>query len=708
MKVSNDVSTGTSNLRHRTARFMKNKSLETSQCSGCNMQKNLHEALASQLRLEMQQEELLSAHLEICTGFKYYTELYDFAPVGYFSLNQVGIIHQLNLTGASQLGIVRSELVGQRFSTFVTVESQHLFNTFFAKLFKGHAKETCEIRLHTNNNSYIDVLMEGMAAENRQVCHLAFLDITARKHAEESLRWANENNRLMIESITDCSMIQLDNGGRVMSWNAGAQRIKGYTTEEIIGQNFSRFYTDEDVKSGKPQQELEQAVADGSSINEGWRKRKDGSIFWARETCNSILDQSGNLRGFAKLTRDLTAHQLQNAELINAKTVAEKADLAKTDFLSSMSHELRTPLNAILGFAQLIEAGTPPLTPTQQLRLSEILRAGWYLLELINEILDLATIESGKISLSQTSMSLIEVMSECQAIIYPQAQKRDIRMSFSSLDTPLFVRADRTRLKQVLINLLSNAIKYNRDGGMVEVSFSASTSERIRISVKDTGAGLPPEKLTQLFQPFNRLGQEAGTIEGTGIGLAVSKQLVELMGGAIGVESTVGVGSVFWLELNVADELLPATDRGKPAAPATQVYDQTQQRTLMYIEDNPANLLLVEHIIASRSDIRLLSAMNGKVGIELAGAHLPDVILMDINLTGGISGVDALRVLRGDPFTAHIPVIALSANVMPHDIANALKAGFFRYLTKPIKLNEFMSAIDEALEFAGVRCHSGI
>jgi CheY-like chemotaxis protein len=273
-------------------------------------------------------------------------------------------------------------------------------------------------------------------------------------------------------------------------------------------------------------------------------------------------------------------------------------------------------------------------------------------------------------------------------------------MSFPSLDTPLFVRADRTRLKQVLINLLSNAIKYNRDGGMVEVMFSGSTSERIRINVKDTGAGLPPEKLAQLFQPFNRLGQEAGTVEGTGIGLAVSKRLIELMGGAIGVESTVGVGSVFWLELNVADALKPATVRDKPVVPAIKVYDQTQQRTLLYIEDNPANLLLVEHIIEGRPDIHLLSAMNGNVGIELAGAHLPDVILMDISLTGGISGIDALRVLRGDPFTASIPVIALSANVMPHDIADALEAGFFCYLTKPIKLHEFMSAIDEAMEFS--------
>ncbi len=214
-----------------------------------------------------------------------------------------------------------------------------------------------------------------------------------------------------------------------------------------------------------------------------------------------------------------------------------------------MSHELRTPLNAILGFAQLMESDSPPPTPSQKASIDQILKAGWYLLELINEILDLAIIESGKLSLSLEPVSLVEVMLECQAMIEPQAQKRGIQMTFPQFDIPWFVNADRTRVKQVLINLLSNAIKYNREQGTVEVKCAASTPERIRISVKDTGAGLPPEKLAQLFQPFNRLGQEGSAEEGTGIGLVVSKRLVELMGGVIGVESTVGVGSVFWIEL---------------------------------------------------------------------------------------------------------------------------------------------------------------
>jgi len=301
---------------------------------------------------------------------------------------------------------------------------------------------------------------------------------------------------------------------------------------------------------------------------------------------------------------------------------------------------------------------------------------------------------------------LAEVMLECQAMIEPQAQQRDIKLTFPKFDLPYFVRADRTRLKQVLINLLSNSIKYNREQGTVEVSCTESTPGRIRISIKDSGAGLPPEKLAQLFQPFNRLGQETGTEEGTGIGLVVAKRLVELMGGTIGVESTVGVGSVFWFELiSVAEPRLAlegseSMEGGGAAALAQpQLPRGTRLHTLLYVEDNPANLKLVEQIIARHTDIRLLTAVNGNSGIEIARASLPEVILMDINLPD-INGVEALKILRENPITAHIPVIAVSANAMPRDIERGLKAGFFRYITKPIKVNEFMEALDVALKFA--------
>jgi len=280
-------------------------------------------------------------------------------------------------------------------------------------------------------------------------------------------------------------------------------------------------------------------------------------------------------------------------------------------------------------------------------------------------------------------------------MIAPQAQKRGIKINFRPFDKAWIVFADRTRLKQVLINLLSNAIKYNREQGDVEIVCTENTPDFIRICVRDNGAGLPPEKLAQLFQPFNRLGQETGIEEGTGIGLVVTKQLVEMMGGAIGVASKVGVGSEFWVEL-IRDNKPQLISVITPPAEITPHQVDAQLRTLLYVEDNPANLLLVEEIIADQAHLHMLSARDGLIGIMLARAHLPDVILMDINLPG-INGVEALQILRKDPATQHIPIVALSANAMPRDIEKGLKAGFFRYLTKPIKINEFMNALDDAL-----------
>ncbi len=395
-----------------------------------------------------------------------------------------------------------------------------------------------------------------------------------------------------------------------------------------------------------------------------------------------------------KLTERL---ELAQVELERAKSVAEKANLAKSDFLSSMSHELRTPLNAILGFAQLMESGAPPPTPAQNANISQILRAGWYLLSLIEQVLDLAVIESGKLPVSLEPLSLADVMRECQAMTESLAQQRGIRVSFLPIDSHWFVHADRTRIKQVLINLLSNAIKYNRPQGTVEVRCVATSPECIRLHIQDSGAGLSADNLENLFQPFNRLGQEGGTVEGTGIGLVVAKQLVELMGGSIGVESTVGIGSEFWIEL--VRDTMPQAGAGPAvdARPAPRIPAPTALRTLLYVEDNPSNLMLVAQIIEGQPHIRMLSASDGQLGFTLARAHLPDVILMDINLRG-ISGFDVLKMLQADPLTAHIPVLAISANAMPLDIAKGLEAGFLRYITKPIKVNEFMAALNTTLE----------
>lgn len=540
--------------------------------------------------------------------------------------------------------------------------------------------------LHGSDGGRIGYLMVG-------------IDNTARKHAEDKLRWTEESFRLMVECVTDCAIVMLDPQGFVMSWNTGAQRIQGYREDEIVGQHFSLFYGADALAGGKAGRDLEAAAAQGRFEDEGWRTRKDGSVFWANVVFTPIRGPLGELRGFAKLTRDLTQHRRAEAALTDARSVAEKANQQKSDFLSSMSHELRSPLNAILGFAQLMELDSPPPTAAQQSSLDQILKGGWYLLDLINEILDLASIESGKLSLSLEPLSLHEVIRDCRMMIEPQLQQRGIRMQSSAGDTWGFVHADRTRLKQVLLNLLSNAIKYNRQNGTVTLLCRPVARGRLRISVHDTGEGMPADKLAHLFEPFNRLGQESGAQQGTGMGLVVSKRLVELMGGAFGVASTPGVGSEFWLELGTAEppqgvaDPDATTDAPPPRSP------DTPMRKLLYVEDNPANLKLVEQLIALRSDLHLLNAADGLLGVEMARAYQPELILMDLNLPG-ISGLDALKRLREDPATAHIPVVALSANAMPHAIRTGLEAGFYRYLTKPIKVNAFFATLDEGLALA--------
>ncbi|MHB1321408.1 MAG: hybrid sensor histidine kinase/response regulator [Acidithiobacillus ferrivorans] len=618
--------------------------------------------------------------------------------LGYLAVEVVNKITPADISDPQEL-IARSIALGLEFATAIAPG----FEALVFKASRG-IEDIYELTYIRKDNSRCPAMVSVTALRNDQEGIIGYLligtDNTARKQVEDKLRWAEESFRLMVESVTDYAIVMLDPEGRVVSWNSGAERIQGYQAEDIVGQHFSRFYLEADVVNGKAQSDMENVRANGRFEDEGWRVRKDGSSFWANVIYTAIRDQFGNLRGFAKLTRDQTEDRQVESALIDAKSAAEKANRAKSDFLSSMSHELRSPLNAILGFAQLMESDSPSPTPSQAANIKQILQGGWYLLELIDEILDLAAIESGRLALSLESVSISEVMIECQAMIEPQAQKRGIRMTFPPRVFDNFVKVDRTRFKQVLINLLSNAVKYNRTDGTVVVAYATIAPERIRISVTDTGVGLSAEKLAQLFQSFNRLGQEAGAEEGTGIGLVVTKRLVELMGGEIGVESTIGVGSVFWIELTAAasPQSVAGITESTPVV-QVQVHNDAPLRTLLYVEDNQANLKLVEQLIARRPDMRLLSAADGHLGVEIARAFLPEVILMDINLPG-ISGIEAMQILRKDPLTAHIPVVALSANAIPHDIAKGLEAGFFRYLTKPIKVNEFLHTLDEALEFA--------
>ena len=522
-----------------------------------------------------------------------------------------------------------------------------------------------------------------------------------------------------LNSIGD-AVIATDAEARITFLNPSAEELTGWNRADANGRAVEEVFNIINQETRLPAAvpiiaTLEHGTTQGMT-NHTILVARGGVERSIADSCAPIRGAAGTVVGAVLVFRDVTEeyaaqktlHDIQaenqtiltdkNTALELSRSAADKANLAKSDFLSAMSHELRTPLNAILGFAQLMQSGAPPPSPAQMRSLEQILKAGWYLLELINEILDLALIESGKATLSNESVSLAEVMLECRAMIEPQAHKRGLSMTFPRFDVPTFVAADRVRLKQVLINLLFNAVKYNRPEGAVTVQSTLSAPDTLRISIRDTGMGLNSDQLAHLFQPFNRLGKEAGAEEGTGIGLVVAKRLVEMMGGMIGVESVVGEGSMFWIDLNLttaprfaihdADE---DTLQEQPPAPHGPL------RTVLYVEDNTANLELVEQLIARREDLRLLSAADGALGIEFARTYLPDVILMDINLPG-INGIDAMKILRTDTLTAHIPIVALSANAVPRDIEKALEAGFFNYLTKPIRVNQFFAALDGALK----------
>lgn len=514
------------------------------------------------------------------------------------------------------------------------------------------------------------------------------------------------------------SIIATDEKGIIQLFNIGAERMLGYRADEVVNRiNPSDIHDPQEVTARAKALSLEfctpitpgfgaLAFKASRGLEDSYELTyicKNGGRFPGTVSISALRDDDHAIIGYLLIGADNSVRKQVEVELIKAKAAAEKANFAKSDFLSNMSHELRSPLNAILGFAQLMESDSTALTPAQKDSTGHILQAGWYLLDLINEILDLALIESGRMLLSHEPMSLDEVLLDCQSMIEPQARSHGIRMLFCSFEPDCYIHADRTRVKQVFINLLSNAIKYNRRGGSVRIDCDIRSDQRVRISVTDTGAGLPPDKLAQLFQPFNRLGQESSGEEGTGIGLVMTKRLVELMGGVIGVDSVVGQGSVFWVEWTRAENPQPDESAGPgDADPVPPLPHDPSQRTLLYVEDNPANLRLVERLLARRPNLHLLSAGDATRGIKLAREYVPEVILMDINLPG-ISGIRALRLLREDPLTQHIPIVAVSANAMPHDIRKGLEAGFFRYLTKPIKVDEFMAVLDVALDYAQSR-----
>jgi len=391
--------------------------------------------------------------------------------------------------------------------------------------------------------------------------------------------------------------------------------------------------------------------------------------------------------------QDITEHKAAEQALTAARDEAQRANQAKSEFLSTMSHELRTPMNAILGFGQLLEFELVD-DARQRTYVQEILRGGRHLLELIDDVLDLSRIESGHVDLSLESIVLAELLGDCLRLVLPLAQRRSIAMKVGSIDG-LSLWADRVRLRQVLVNVLSNAIKYNVTGGRVEIDAHAVATGRIRVEVRDTGVGIPLDRQAELFQPFNRLGAEGGPIEGTGIGLVIVRRLVGMMSGHVGMQSAPDHGSLFWIELPAGDAPEPAVGAIVPAD-AIGALPEVVDKRVLYVDDNPSNLRLVARIMARWPTVELLTAQDPRLGIELMDAHRPDLVLLDIQMVP-LDGFEVLAEIRRRPSLQGVPIVAITANAMPRDVERVLAAGFDDCLTKPFDVRRFMATVERYL-----------
>jgi len=543
--------------------------------------------------------------------------------------------------------------------------------------------------------------------------------VTAVRTKAKRARWANRinselsialrENKFQLATMDQHDLVSTtDVSGLITSVNDKFCQVSGYSREELLGKNHRI------LKSDKHSREFYQDMWQTISQGKIWRgimcnRQKNGGEYWVESTIVPFLNAEGKPYKYVSARTNITTLVQTEQALILARKEAEDANRAKSQFLSSMSHELRTPMNAIMGFGQLLRMETEhPLNESQQENVDEIVKASHHLLELINEVLDLAKIESGRVDLSIEAVAFSEVIIESLQLITPLAQRRGINIILShngvEMTNELFmtrldaIRVDRIRLKQVMLNLLSNAVKYNCEKGKIVIACDGRNDQKTRITITDSGPGLDAAQQTHLFKPFNRLGAEHSEVEGAGIGLVITKNLVELMGGHIDFDSQPGEGSSFWVEfdndrLPSSHKTIPFEQEDEPLASMTEL---THDHSILYIEDNPANLRLVTQLLSRRPNILMWSAPEPMLGLELAAEHKPDVILLDINLPG-MNGFEVLKHLRARPATQTTPVIAVSANAMPKDIEKGMNAGFDEYVTKPIDVHLLLQAIERNL-----------
>jgi PAS domain S-box-containing protein len=528
-------------------------------------------------------------------------------------------------------------------------------------------------------------------------------DISERKRAEEALceskrelEAAHHANQLIMDNSQDV-ICTIDGKGCFVSVSAACEHVWGYAPGELVGRPYLELVCAED--RAMTESVSQTLLLDGKITDFVNRyTRKDGTlvdVLWSASW--SETDKT-----MFCVAHDVTERSRIEKALREAKDEADRANQAKSEFLSRMSHELRTPLNAILGFGQLLERQNP--TETQRTRVGHIISAGRHLLNLINEVLDISRIEAGNLQLSLEPVCLADALEEALGLMRPLAAERGTELTTSSaLDRSDYVMADRQRFKQVLLNLFTNAVKYTPPGGVVTVSYNMAGPAAMRVMVEDNGAGISAEKLSRLFVPFDRLGAESTTIEGTGLGLALCQRLMQAMNGTIGANSTVDKGSTFWVELARAESPLARVASVKLTGSHFHDTSEAPKRTILYVEDNLSNLTLIEQMLAEETETRLITAMQGQLGLELARQHAPDVILLDLHLPD-LPGWEVLSRLKRDESTSDIPVVVISADATSRQIKRLMAAGASAYLTKPLDMQEFFRVIEETTQRGAEEC----
>jgi len=521
-------------------------------------------------------------------------------------------------------------------------------------------------------------------------------EISDRLKMEEALKLSEARFRDAAD-ITSDWLWETDAGHKFTYISPGIVEPTGYQPEDLIGV-YRLHYADLD------QVDEEHVMVYREKINnrEPFRNfeycyaRADGRLSWTRVSGNPMFDNEGVFTGYRGASTDIGGVKIAEQEVRQARDIAERASMAKTEFLSSMSHELRTPMNAILGFADLLVSDTDDvLTPEQLDSMEHITRAGRHLRLLIDDVLDLSRIESGNIEVSIEDVPIADVYEECLALVEPLAADQSVEIS-SDVPKDIILRGDYTRIRQVLFNLLGNAIKYNRAGGSVEVKGERLVDGWVHISVTDSGRGIPEDQFKNLFQPFHRLGAENSDIEGTGIGLSISRRFIELMNGRIGFESTLELGSIFWIELEESSVNQSENSEDGRLNPPTSLEESNVSGRVLYVEDNLTNVELMKKILQRLPNVKIDCALTGEHGLELALSDPPDVIILDINLPG-INGFDVLQSLQTNSGTANVPVIALSADALDEQVARGKQAGFTEYMTKPVDIREFRNLLTKIL-----------